>query len=402
MGKPSSSWLVHFWIDRRVLLKMEPTYEQAQTILRCPITKQGLRLLEPQEVTPLNNRIAKGELVHTDGTPVKASLEAGFISKDGRFVYPVLEGIILLLENLAIPVASQKEAAQVSLRAEKKVLQDFYDSIGWKKEGQETASFVDALKWEDLRPVASEYIHNCHLRVNRYIKSQGHYLLDAGSGPIQYPEYLSYSNGYDFRICVDISFLALKEAQKYLGDKGIYILGDVTNIPLQDSVVDGAVSLHVIYHVPEDEQVSAFRELHRVLKPGSSAAVVYSWPNSKMLKWMLLPRRIKRDVRRWIQRLKLPVKKILRWENRRKAVTPVSVPETPYHYAHDQAYFEKNLKGMEFEIAVWRSVGVPFLRMYIHPYLFGVAILRGIYRKEESNPTLYGRIGQYPLIVIRK
>ena len=381
---------------------MAPTYEQAQAILRCPITKQGVRLLKPQEVKPLNNRIANGELRHNDGTPVKASLEAGFISKDGRFVYPVFEGIILLLENLAIPVAGQKEAAQVTLRAEKKVLQDFYNSIGWQKNGQETTSFVDALKWEDLRPVASEYIHNCHLRVNRYIKNQGRYLLDAGSGPIQYPEYLSYSDGYNFRICVDISYLALKEAQKKLGDKGIYILGDVTNIPLQDNIVDGAVSLHVIYHVPKDEQVSVFRELHRVLKPGSSAAVVYSWPNSQMLKWYLLPRRIKRDVRRWIQKLKSLVRKILRWENRRKAVAPVSVPETPYYYAHDQAYFENNLKGMEFEIAVWRSIGVPFMRMYIHPHLFGAAILRGIYRKEERNPTLYGRIGQYPLFVVRK
>jgi SAM-dependent methyltransferase/uncharacterized protein YbaR (Trm112 family) len=381
---------------------MAPTYEQTQVILRCPITKQSLRLLKPQEIIPLNNRIAKGELVHADGTLVKALLEAAFISKDNRFVYPVLEGILLLLENLAIPVAEKNEAAQFSLRAEKKVLQDFYDSIGWQKKGLETTSFVDALKWEDLRPVASEYIHNCHLRVNRYIQNHGHYLLDAGSGPIQYPEYLTYSNGYDFRICVDISFLALKEAQKKLGDKGIYILGDVTNIPLQDNIVDGAVSLHVIYHVPKDEQVAVFRELLRVLKPGSSAAVVYSWPNSEMLEWLLLPRRIKKNVRRRIQRLKAQVKKILRWDIRRKAATPASVPETPYHFTHDLAYFENNLKGMEFEIAVWRSVSVPFLRMYIHPNLFGAAILKGIYHKEEANPAKYGRIGQYPLIVIQK
>jgi len=381
---------------------MAPTYEQAQAILRCPITKQDLRLLKPQEFTPLNNRIAKGELVHVDGTPVKVSIEAGFISKDGRFVYPVLDGIILLLKNLAIPVKEHKDAAQVGLRAEKKILQDFYDSIGWQKKGQESASFEDALRWEDLRPVSREYVHNSHLRVNRYIKNQGHYLLDAGSGPIQYLDYLSYSDGYDFRICVDISFLALKEAQKKLGDKGIYILGDVTNIPLQDNVVDGAVSLHVIYHVPKDEQVYAFRELHRVLRPGSSAVVVYSWPNSYMRKWLLWPRRIKRGFQKWIQKLKSPVKKMIRWENRKRAIAPVSVPETPYHYAHDQAYFENNLKGMNFEILVWRSVGVPVLRMYIHSFLFGAAILRALYRKEESNPTLYGRIGQYPLIVIRK
>jgi len=61
-----------------------------------------------------------------------------------------------------------------------------------------------------------EYIHKCHLRVNRYLNNQGRYLLDAGSGPIQYPEYLTYSEGYEVRICVDISFLALQEAQTNL------------------------------------------------------------------------------------------------------------------------------------------------------------------------------------------
>jgi hypothetical protein len=40
--------------------------------------------------------------------------------------------------------------------------------------------------------------------------------------------------------------------------------------------------------------------------------------------------------------------------------------------------------------------------MYIHPRFLGAGILRWIYRKEEANPGLYGRIGQYPLIVIRK
>jgi SAM-dependent methyltransferase len=378
------------------------TYEQAETILRCPITKKGLRLLKTEEITLLNNRIAKGELFHNDGTLVKAPLEAGFIDMEGLFVYPVLEGIILLMENLAIPNMAQKQAAQVSLRAEKKVLQDFYDSIGWQKEEKEAASFIDSLKWEDLRPVASEYIHNCHLRVKRFIKNQGRYLLDAGSGPIQYPEYLSYSDGYDFRICMDLSFLALKEAQKKLGNKGIYILGDITNIPLEDNTVDGAVSLHVIYHVPKDEQVFALRELQRVLKPGSSAVVVYSWPTSQALEWLLFPRRIKKGVRRLNQKLKSPVKRLLRWENREMAATPVSVPETPYHYTHNLAYFKNNLKEMTFDVSVWRSVNVPFLRMYIHPHLFGAAILRWIYRQEEGKPALYGRIGQYPLFVIRK
>jgi ubiquinone/menaquinone biosynthesis C-methylase UbiE/uncharacterized protein YbaR (Trm112 family) len=376
--------------------------EQVVAILRCPVSKKGLERLDQQAINSINDRIAKGLLLHRDGTPIKVPLESGLISSDGRFVYPIMEGIILLLENLAIPVSREPEDNPVSLRAEKKILQDFYDSIGWQKEKQEAASFVDALKWEDLRPVSSEYIHKCHVRVNRYLRNQGTYLLDAGSGPIQYPEYLQYSEGFDYRICIDISFLALKEAQKKLGDKGIYILGDITNIPLRDNCVDGAVSLHVIYHIPKDEQIAALREIHRVLNPGSSAVVVYSWPNSRMLKWWLFPRRVKRIFQRQIRNMKSLVKKILHWENRTRPAASSAIPLKPYHFTHSQAYFETNLKEMNFEIAVWRSVSVPFLRMYIHPHLFGTAILRWIYRREEGNPALYGRIGQYPLFVIRK
>ena len=376
--------------------------EREQAIFRCPVTKQTLKLLRPQEIVQLNNRIAKGELMHRDGTPVKATLDSGLISMDGRFIYPIMDGIIILLDNLAIPAAEENETAPVSLRSEKKILQDFYDSIGWQKEGQKTDGFVDALRWEDLRPVVRDYIHNCHLRVNRYIRSHGRYLLDAGSGPIQYPEYLSYSDGYDFRICIDISFLALREARKKLGEKGIYILGDITNIPLQDNTVEGAVSLHVLYHLPKDEQLSALYELQRVLVPGSSAAVVYSWPNSQLLKWWLFPRRIRRDFQRHFRNLKLHAKKFLHLKSRRIDTKPSSVPLTPYHYAHDRKFFEDNLKGIGFEIAVWRSVSVPFMRMYIHPHLFGTAILRGIYQKEEQNPARYGQIGQYPLFIIQK
>jgi SAM-dependent methyltransferase/uncharacterized protein YbaR (Trm112 family) len=251
-------------------MTFEYPYGQVQDVLRCPITRQGLRLLKVQEIQRINTRIAGGELIHSDGTPIKKALEAGFISQDGRYAYLILDGIIILLANLAIPLVQEAQDPQVSLRVEKKILQDFYDEIGWHRQGEIAASFVDALKWEDLRPVMNDYIHNCHLRVNRYLKNNGRFLLDAGSGPIQYLDYLTYSAGYDYRICVDLSFLALKEARSKLGEKGIYILGDITNIPLQDNAVDGAISLHTVYHVPKDEQISAFYEIHRVLKPGSS------------------------------------------------------------------------------------------------------------------------------------
>ena len=72
----------------------------------------------------------------------------------------------------------------------------FYDRVGWQV--VEDGNYQNA-RYEDLRPVAREYIHRCHLRVNRFLNPRGNLILDAGSGPVQYPEYLTYSEGYHWQ-----------------------------------------------------------------------------------------------------------------------------------------------------------------------------------------------------------
>jgi SAM-dependent methyltransferase/uncharacterized protein YbaR (Trm112 family) len=380
----------------------ELIYEQLLGILRCPITTRSLRLLSKSEMRDLNARVSKGELFHSDRTLVKTTIEAGFISADGQYAYPIIDGIIVLLAHLSIPVADPDGDSSLSLRAEKKILQDFYDQVGWLKGEENTSQYVDAIKWEDLRPVVSEYTHRCHLRVNRYIQNLGQYFLDAGSGPIQYDEYLTYSQGYNYRICVDISLLALTEAKKKLGDRGIYILGDIANIPLQDNVVDGAVSLHTIYHVPADEQINAFRELYRTIKPGTSAAVVYSWSNSSLMKVFLFPRRVQKIFRNFIGKVKSVIKKIIRWKSKSQVVVKSSAPENPYHHTFDYRYITEQLADLNIAIFPWRSVGVPFMKIYIRPKFFGKKIMDWVYNFEEKSPSLAARIGQYPIVVLSK
>ena len=98
----------------------------------------------------------------------------------------------------------------------------FYDQVGWQKVGE---GIYQNAQYEDLRPVSRAYIRKCHLRVNRYLKPNGKYLLDAGSGPIQYPEYLTYSQGYRFRVCLDISIVALQEARDRIGrEHGLFVV----------------------------------------------------------------------------------------------------------------------------------------------------------------------------------
>ena len=90
----------------------------------------------------------------------------------------------------------------------KQQVRQFYDQVGWQEVG---AGVYQNARFEDLRSVSREYIHKCHLRVARHLSPEGEYFLDVGSGPIQYPEYLEYSNGYQARVCADISIVALQE-----------------------------------------------------------------------------------------------------------------------------------------------------------------------------------------------
>src|SRR5512135_432125 len=106
----------------------------------------------------------------------------------------------------------------------KQQVRQFYDQVGWQEQSD---GFYQNASYEDLRPVSHEYIHKCHLRVLHHLNPSGKFLLDAGSGPIQYPEYLEYSHGYQHRVCADISIVALQEARKRIGNHGLFVVGDI-------------------------------------------------------------------------------------------------------------------------------------------------------------------------------
>ena len=118
----------------------------------------------------------------------------------------------------------------------KKNVREFYDRVGWQKTSEDL--FQNA-EYEDLRPVSRDYIHKCHMRVKRHLAAEGDYLLMPDPGPVQYPEYVTYSEGYKARVCMDISIVALQEARKHLGDHGMYVVGDVTICPSPQTLLMG-------------------------------------------------------------------------------------------------------------------------------------------------------------------
>ena len=290
----------------------------------------------------------------------------------------------------------------------KQRVRQFYDRVGWQTVADGT---YQNARYEDLRPVSREYIHRCHLRVKRFLKPAGRFLLDAGSGPVQYPEYLTYSEGYQHRVCVDISIVALQEARQRLGDHGLFVVADVANLPFKAEPFEGVVSLHTLHHLPLEEQEKAYHELYRVLQPGCSAVVVNGWTDSPLMRragWLV----------RGTERLGALVGRLRgrkpAAESEPKAqpakVAQTSTPKNAQKDATgtfinklDASWLRARLGGrMKYEMYPWRSVSVRFLRAVIHSATGGRLWLRLLFWLEERFPRFFAEKGQYPLVVIRK
>lgn len=357
--------------------------------LKCPVSHTALRFADADILFRFNEMQRLGQLYFLDGTKVLFPIENALQNEDASLLYHIKNDIAILLPTLAMP-KDLEHWQKRALSLETEVIKQFYDEIGWTKSDENV--FEDAQQFEDLRPIMKDYIHKCHLRVNEYLPLSGKFLLDAASGPIQYDEYLTYSEHYDYRICVDISFSALTEARKKLKDKGIYILCDLVDLPFKDDSIDTFVSLHTIYHIATELQLKAFAELHRVLKNNSQGIVVYSWGNASGLMLFFKPRTLIKSI---IGVFSKPKEAKIDTEAIKKAGF--------FFSAHSLSWFDNILKKeFDVDIAVWRTLNVAVGKRIIKNYLGGSLVVRILFFLENKFPRFFGRYGQYPMIILKK
>ena len=357
------------------------------SILKCPVTGKDLRRLSSDDLSTINEKILDKQLWEADGKLMQTNLKDGLTNVDGSYIYPIVDGIVLLLPDLALVDAQDKILAD-SLSDDKKLVKNFYDHRGWHT--TDKGDYEDADIFEDLRPFAQEYLNKCHQRVSRYLNPSGKYMMDAASGALQFKEYFQYSENYDYRICVDLSFQGLMECKRKLGDKAICLLCDMTNLPVKENAIDGFVSLNTIYHIPKDEQVKAITELYRVTMAGGKGVVVYDWyKHSPWMNLTLLPFRGYEFMRNRIKSLFC------------RAAGKGEPLKMLYFHAHNYEYFKKHL-SIPFQLVCWRSISVPFMKVYLHENFSGKKILDKIYEMEEKDPEECGLKGEYPMFVFEK
>jgi uncharacterized protein YbaR (Trm112 family) len=73
-------------------------------ILVCPTDHTPLSKADGQIVTRINRAIAAGRVTNRAGQPVERPIDGGLLRSDKTFLYPILDGIPVLLADEAIPL----------------------------------------------------------------------------------------------------------------------------------------------------------------------------------------------------------------------------------------------------------------------------------------------------------
>jgi ubiquinone/menaquinone biosynthesis C-methylase UbiE len=313
-------------------------------LLECPATQSSLRLVSP-------NTLA---------------------GKSG-LTYPIREGVFCF----AAEDGGTEAISSVG---------QYYDRFGWQQD--EHGEFCESKTMLDTRELSIAYTRKCIARLGKYFEQGGKYLLDAGCGPLPHEELLEYGERYDKRICVDLSFQALKIAKAKLGEKGIYLQADVSNLPIKSDSIDAVTCNHVIYQVPSHLQAAALSELWRVLKPGGVCVAIYLWPNPQ------LPRYLRRLSRLLGIRVDA--------QETGGSTASSTLPETSHNNPYPPAWFSSQKWPFQYKYDTFRVVDNSFMRHCISNDWRGRALLGAFYSLQVLAPGFCGRHGSMPAIVFRK
>ena len=73
-------------------------------LLRCPRTGEELRVADAEELAGYNHAIRDGKLSNASGRNPGQAMEGALVTECGRWLYPVIEGIPVLLVEEAVPL----------------------------------------------------------------------------------------------------------------------------------------------------------------------------------------------------------------------------------------------------------------------------------------------------------
>lgn len=226
-------------------------------------------------------------------------------------------------------------------------VKEYYDNIGWtKKQGK----YVDTLSFTSK--VGLKYREAGAKRLREMI-GKPELLLDVACGA------KPFTADAAKQLCIDFSITAVREAKNNRPDC-IFVLADITSLPLKDNSVTDSVSMHTIYHLDKDSQQKAIEELIRVTK--KKCYIVYnSGKHATIVNLLTLPAQL--------------------WKWSEKRINPNSKNKI-YFYAHSYQWLERfgklytyrllnesGIKLLQWFLGFVAKIEIYFPRQAYHPLL---------------------------------
>jgi hypothetical protein len=167
-----------------------------------------------------------------------------FVSEDAQTAYPIVGQIADFLEQDSLQLSKDRPRERIGREAENASIQQsvkqWYDNFGWLRNDSGSYNDTALFSQQSLTPHGA-YELASHISLLPRL-SGGDFVLDAAGGPIAHPEYLAYSWFYKYRVCLDMSLTALREAQAKLEGKGFCCMANICHLPFREEVFDGVVS----------------------------------------------------------------------------------------------------------------------------------------------------------------
>jgi len=80
--------------------------DELLALLRCPRTMQALAVALPEQLAQIEAARAAGTLRDQAGNPVSEPVSSGLVRTDGTLLFPVRDGIPVLLLDEALPLGA--------------------------------------------------------------------------------------------------------------------------------------------------------------------------------------------------------------------------------------------------------------------------------------------------------
>ena len=99
--------------DPRTATEAPPVVDkELLEILACPESMQPLRMATPEELEQLNARARDGAVLNRGGKPLKGPLSEALVRQDAQVLYPIRDGIPVLLVDEGVELSKGKPLAK--------------------------------------------------------------------------------------------------------------------------------------------------------------------------------------------------------------------------------------------------------------------------------------------------